>query len=126
MSTVEAFIAAMEPSAARPAVAAVRLLVLSAHEGVTEHIKWNGPSFRHGGDDRITVGIDRTGAVRVVLHRGVKVKDASAFVFEDGDGLVKWAARDRGVVLFADLAAVEANAETFRRLAHRWIEATQD
>ena len=126
MSNVEAFIAAMEPTLAREAVAAVRRLVLAAHEGVTEHIKWNGPSFCHGGDDRITVGLDRTGAVRVVLHRGAKVKDASNFVFEDEDGLVKWAARDRGVVMFADLADVEARGVAFSRLAHRWIEAAQD
>ncbi len=126
MSAVEAFIAAMEPPASREAVDAVRRLVLAAHDGVTEHIKWNGPSFCHGGDDRITVGLDRTGAVRVVLHRGVRVKDAADFVFEDEDGLVKWAARDRGVVLFADAAAVEARAEAFSRLAKRWIEATRD
>lgn len=126
MSKVEAFISALEPPSVRQTVEAVRRLVLAAHEGMTEHIKWNGPSFCHGGDDRITVGVDRTGAVRVVLHRGAKVKDASTFVFEDTDGLAKWAARDRGVVMFADLAAVNAKGEAFSRLAHRWIAATRD
>ena len=45
MSKVESLIAAMEPPAARETVAAVRRLVLASHEGLTEHIKWNGPSF---------------------------------------------------------------------------------
>jgi len=126
VSPVEAFIAAMEPPAAREAVAALRRLVLAAHEGVTEHIKWNGPSFCIDGDDRITLGLDRSGAVRVVLHRGVRVKDATDFVFEDEDGLVKWAARDRGVVMFIDRADVETRAAAFSRLSSRWIEATRD
>jgi hypothetical protein len=126
VSPVESFIAAMEPPAAREAVAALRRLVLAAHEGVTEHIKWNGPSFCIDGDDRITLGLDRSGAVRVVLHRGVRVKDATDFHFEDEDGLVKWAARDRGVVMFNDRADVETRAAAFSRLANRWIEATRD
>ena len=125
MSKVESFIAAMEPPAARETVAAVRRLVLAAHEGLTEHIKWNGPSFCFGGDDRITLGLDRTGAVRVVLHRGARPRDGANFVFEDDEGLATWVARDRGVILFADAAAVAARAEAFSRLARRWIEATR-
>ena len=88
MSKVESFIAAMEPPAARETVAAVRRLVLAAHEGLTEHIKWNGPSFCFGGDDRITLGLDRTGAVRVVLHRGAKARDGADFVIDDDEELV--------------------------------------
>lgn len=103
----------------------MRGLILGALGGVDEHIKWNGPSFRIDGDDRITIGLNPKGGVRAILHRGVKPKDAAGFVFEDAGGLVIWAAPDRGVVAFADAAAVEADAEAFQALCRRWFEATR-
>lgn len=124
MSAVEDHIDGLDPAVAA-AVRAIRRVVLASHDGVDEHIKWNGPSFRIDGDDRITVGLNPKGGVRAVLHRGVKPKDTSGFVFEDDSGLVKWAAPDRGVVAFADAAAVEARAEAFQALCRRWFAATR-
>ncbi|MEY4555647.1 MAG: hypothetical protein RL093_766, partial [Pseudomonadota bacterium] len=65
------------------------------------------------------------GGVRAILHRGVKVKDASGFVFPDDSGLIQWAAPDRGVVAFTDEAAIDANAEAFADICRRWLEATR-
>lgn len=124
MPAVEAFIEGLEPDRAT-AVRALRRIVLASHDGLDEHIKWNGPSFRIDGDDRITLGLNPKGGVRAILHRGVKPKDTSGFVFEDDSGLVTWAAPDRGVVAFADAAAVEAQAEAFQTLCRRWFEATR-
>ena len=104
---------------------ALRVLVVASHPAVSEHVKWNGPSFLIDGDDRISLGVAKGGAVRAVLHRGVKVKPTEGFAFEDDTGLVKWAAADRGVVTFADPAEVEANAEPFKVLCRRWLEATR-
>ena len=122
--TVEAWLAAQTP-AIRVAVERLRAIALDAADGVTEHIKWNGPSFCIDGDDRITVGLAPRGGVRAILHRGVKVKDATGFVFPDDSGLIQWAAPDRGVVAFADEAAVTAHAEVFADICRRWLEATR-
>ena len=121
---VEAWLAARTPEI-RGAVERLRAIVLNAADGVTEHIKWNGPSFCIDGDDRITVGLAPGGGVRAVLHRGVKVKDATGFVFPDDSGLIQWAAPDRGVVAFADEAAVAAKADAFADICRRWLEATR-
>lgn len=43
-----------------PLKAAMLLLreqILSSQKGITEHIKWNAPSFCYGGDDRITFNL---------------------------------------------------------------------
>lgn len=122
--TVEAWLAAQAPDI-RSAVERLRAIVLEAGDGVTEHIKWNGPSFCIGGDDRITVGLAPRGGVRAVLHRGVKTKDAADLRALDDSGWVQWAASDRGVVAFADEAAVMADAEAFADLCRRWLEATR-
>lgn len=111
---------------AKAGVERLRRLLLAAHEGLGEHIKWNGPSFRHQGDDRITIGLDPKGAIRVILHRGVKVKEAEGFAFDDPSGLIRWAAPDRGVITLKDAQAVEAHAGALSDIAHRWIEATAE
>ncbi len=120
--TVKAWLAAQAPDI-RSAVERLRVMVLAAGDGVTEHIKWNGPSFCLDGDDRITVGLAPKGGVRAILHRGVKPKDAAGFVFPDETGLIRWAAPDRGVVAFADEAAVAAHAGAFADICRRWLEA---
>ena len=122
--TVEAWLAAQTPDIRR-AVERLRAIVLGAGDGITEHIKWNGPSFCIDGDDRITVGLAPKGGVRAILHRGVKVKDATGFAFVDDSGLIQWAAPDRGVVTFADEAAIAARAEAFAEICRRWLVATR-
>lgn len=120
---VEDWLAARTPSV-RAMIQSLRAAALGAGE-VTEHIKWNGPSFCIDGDDRITLGLNPGGGVRAVLHRGVKAKDAAGFSFPDDSGLIRWAAADRGVVNFADEAAVAANAQAFGAICRRWFEATR-
>ncbi len=121
---MEGWLTAQTP-AVRSAVERLRGMVLASDNGVTEHIKWNGPSFCIDGDDRITVGLVPKGGVRAILHRGVKVKDASDFAFPDGSGLIQWAAPDRGVITFTDEAAIAANAEAVADICRRWLEATR-
>ncbi|RZJ94850.1 MAG: DUF1801 domain-containing protein, partial [Brevundimonas sp.] len=82
MADVAAFIETW-PEPIRPLTRRLRDVALGAAPDVTEHIKWNAPSFCVEGDDRITLGLERSGAVRVVLHRGAKAKDAAGFVFDD-------------------------------------------
>ncbi len=122
--TVEDWLSAQTPDI-RSAVDRLRAIVLGAGDSVTEHIKWNGPSFCIDGDDRITVGLAPKGGVRAILHRGVKVKDAAGFVFPDDTGLIQWAAPDRGVVAFPGEAAILAHAEAFAEICRRWLEATR-
>ena len=38
---------------------AVREIILNVDDSITEHIKWNAPSFCFGGDDKITFNIRR-------------------------------------------------------------------
>ncbi|WP_200935021.1 DUF1801 domain-containing protein [Brevundimonas sp. Leaf363] len=124
MSGVEAFIETW-PEAIRPLTRRLRDIALAAAPDVTEHIKWNAPSFCVEGDDRITLGLERSGAVRVVLHRGAKAKDAAGFAFTDPDRLARWAAPDRGVLVFKDAAALEAVEGPFGDLCERWLAATR-
>ena len=56
-------------------VRALRDLVLSADERISEHVKWNAPSFVVDGEDRVTMRLQPGDRVQLVLHRGVRVRD---------------------------------------------------
>lgn len=123
MSTIDAFRRSLDPDSLI-LVDVLRRAIAEARPGLSERIKWNAPSFAIGDDDRITLGLERKGGVRVVLHRGAKVKDASGFRFEDPDGLAQWPTPDRGVIVFRDASALEAVLPAFRTLCARWVAAT--
>lgn len=121
--TVDAWLAAQTPET-RAAVERLRAIVSTAAPRLSEEIKWNAPSFADAGEDRVTLGLDRKGGVRLVLHRGAAVKDASGFIFEDPDRLAQWPSPDRGVIRFIDTPAIDARADALVLLVRRWIEAT--
>lgn len=102
----------------------LRQLVLDAVPGIGERIKWNAPSFGPADDDRVTMRLQPRDCFQLVLHRGVAVKDASTFSFDDPAGLVVWQSRDRGVVTLSGLSDVEARRDALSDLVRRWIAAT--
>lgn len=105
-------------------VDALRNIVHGSYDGLNERIKWNAPSFAIGDEDRITLGIARNGAVRMVLHRGAKAKDSSDYRFDDHNRLASWVASDRGVIMFADIAEIEAKNAALSDLCSRWLTQT--
>ncbi|WP_420469709.1 DUF1801 domain-containing protein [Brevundimonas sp. FT23042] len=121
---VEAWLAGISTTD-RAGLDRLRAIVSAAAPGLTETIKWNAPSFADGDQDRVTLGIERKGGWRVVLHRGAATKDAKDFVFDDPTRTAKWPAKDRGVATFADLSAVEAKAADLEDLIRRWVAANR-
>ncbi|GAA2122600.1 DUF1801 domain-containing protein [Glycomyces algeriensis] len=107
----------------KDAVEHLRAVILAVDPGITEQVKWNAPSFRYGGDDRVTFQL-KSQDVQLVFHRGAAVReDAETFAFTDDTGLMQWRTNDRAVVAFKDLAEAEANEQAFSGLVRRWIEA---
>jgi hypothetical protein len=103
---------------------ALRNAILLSNNGISEHIKWNAPSFIYRGDDRATFRLPPKGGIQLILHRGVKVKDTTGFQFADPSGLVVWAAPDRGVLTFADNKALQRHIDAVVDLVMRWMRAT--
>ena len=123
--TVESYLAALDPVSAA-GINALRQVVTGCHDDLVEQIKWNAPSFSHLGEDRVTLGVDRSRGFRVVLHRGAKPRDATGFSFLDNSGLATWPAPDRAVIALGDQQGIEANAEALGVLLARWIKATAE
>ncbi len=120
--TVEAFLADL-PAETLAVVQELRALIRAAHPGLVEGIKWNAPSFALDGTDLVTLGLQRDGTARLVLHRGAKAKDNSDFRFDDPDGLADWPAPDRGVVVIKNSTEMAAKAEPLVAMVRRWVGA---
>lgn len=121
MVTVPDFLASLDPET-RSTVERLREIIATAAPDLIERIKWNAPSFALGDADLITLGLERRGGVRLVLHRGAKPKDSADFRFDDPGGLARWPAADRGVMVFQDLQAVEATGPALHDLCARWVQ----
>lgn len=119
---VQAFRKGLDPKLLET-VDALRALIMASDARLTEGFKWNAPSFAFEGEDRITLGLERKGGVRIVLHRGAKPKDAAGFHFEDEAALARWPDPDRGIVLVTDASDVANKAAPLQALFARWIAA---
>jgi hypothetical protein len=117
---VDAWLAEVS-SSDRAGIDRLRALVRAAAPGLTETIKWNAPSFADGDQDRVTLGIERKGGWRMVLHRGAATQDAADFVFDDPTGLAKWPSADRGVVTVKSAEEIAARETGLIDLVRRWI-----
>jgi hypothetical protein len=117
----------MELTHARKAeVERLRIAIAALPLGLTEHIKWNAPSFCMDGEDRITFRLQPGDRVELIFHRGAKKRaDTATFTFIDPSGLMKLLAPDRGVVVLADAAATDRHTPDILRLVEAWVTATK-
>ena len=120
---VDGFMAALDHPL-KAGIERLRAAILSAGDGISEHVKWNAPSFRYAGVDRVTFRLQPGNRLQLILHRGVKVRDDAAdFRFEDSSGLLEWVATDRAVITFRDLDDVAARQSTVVDVVRRWVAA---
>ena len=81
--TVDSFMSELEHPF-KAGIEWLRSAIPRVERGITEHVKWNAPSFRYAGVDRVTFRLRPGDWLQLVLHRGAKVRDDAAdFRFED-------------------------------------------
>ena len=97
----------------------LRVAILGSNDRITEHVKWNAPSFCYAGEDRVTFRLFPADRAQLVFHRGSRVKDgADNFAFDDDTGLLRWVANDRAVVALRD---AEARQQDLVSVVNRWV-----
>ena len=106
----------------KPAIAAVRTLILGASPAIREGVKWNAPSFRTT-EWFATFHLREQAQVKLILHLGAKVKASAVTGVKVADpaGLVEWLGKDRGMVTFADARDVAARGPALAALVRAWI-----
>lgn len=103
----------------------IRSIILSTDGKITEHIKWNAPSFCYEGEDRITFNLHGKGFIRLIFHCGakVKVRKTKEPLILDSSGMLEWKAADRAIMKFTDKNDVIAKEEKLREIVIEWIKA---
>jgi hypothetical protein len=111
----------------KKAMEALREIILSTNKGITEHIKWNAPSFCFKDDDRITFNLHKNDSLLIIFHRGVKSKSikGAGNLFKDTTGLLEWLANDRAVVKLYSLEEVNQKKPLLKKIVAQWIKETE-
>ncbi|SDE79899.1 protein of unknown function (DU1801) [Dyadobacter soli] len=109
----------------RQEIEALRHIILQASEMLEENIKWNGPNYSAGSQDRITMKIQPPKQVQLIFHRGAKVKEQpKERLVQDASGLLVWKENDRAIATFKDMAAITAAEPALSTLIKDWLLAT--
>ncbi|TFW33789.1 DUF1801 domain-containing protein [Massilia horti] len=105
----------------KPAIVALRQLILSLDPRIGEDIKWNGPSFLLD-DHFATFKLHPPTAVQLVLHRGARpAPQQKRFDIPDPEGLLKWAASDRCVLTLRDFDELDSRQAAIATILSAWI-----
>lgn len=104
----------------------VRQIILNAHPALTEHIKWNAPSYCIQGEDRITFNLHGKDFFRLIFHRGAKTKApmGQQKLLDETYELLDWADMDRAVVKLTDWEDIQTKEENLRKTIQAWIKVT--
>jgi hypothetical protein len=120
-AAVDAFMATLDHPH-KDSIETLRRIILGSDRCVSEGIKWKAPSFR-AGEYFATVNLRARVGIEVILHLGAKVRETAVtgVPIADPDNLLKWLARDRAVVGFADARDLAAREIAFQEILRQWI-----
>ena len=106
-------------------IEAIRKIILSTDAAISEHIKWNNPSFYYNREmkhfdpkeykrDLIVMNLHK-GRIMLVFPSGAKVKDSTGFLTGDyKDG--------RRLTLFADMKEVKSKEKSLQKIIKDWLK----
>lgn len=106
----------------------VRGIILEANGELSEHIKWNAPSYRLNENDRITFNLHGKDGFRLIFHCGSKITEyaQNGPLFEDDTNLLEWVTGDRATIKFRSMNEIEVNKKNLIKVIRKWIEVTRD
>jgi hypothetical protein len=109
----------------RKEIQKLRLVILNAVSGITENIKWNGPNYCFGSEDRITMRIQPPKQIQLIFHRGAKkIAQPKEKMIKDESGLLLWKENDRAVASFKNLNDITNSKAALEAVVIAWIKAT--
>jgi hypothetical protein len=106
-------------------IEALRQIILSIDPRIKEEVKWNAPSFfiEH---HFATFKLYPPKQIQVVLHADTKSKlKGASFRISDPHVLLTWAASDRCVATFTNMADLLQKKTAFVDIVKQWIEHTK-
>jgi uncharacterized protein YdhG (YjbR/CyaY superfamily) len=112
----------------RKEIELLREIILTTNIGLSENIKWNGPNYCFGDEDRITMRIQPITAkqIQLIFHRGAKVKvQPKSKLINDTSGLLLWKENDRAIATFKNIQEIKNKKSDLHKIINEWINATK-
>jgi len=111
----------------RSEIEQLRQIIIQATNGLTENIKWNGPNYSWGGQDRITMRVQPLKKqVQLIFHRGAKKLDQpKEKLIQVNTKLLSWKENDRAIVAFNSKEDIEKSRLVLIDIISKWIEAAR-
>lgn len=122
-TSVEEFLADLDASKLEQ-IELLRTIIKKANPHLTEHIKWNAPSYVLDGEDRITFNIrNKENIVQLILHMGAtRAENKSGEpIMADDKHLINWQSDIRGMLSFASIADVKSKQSDVEDIVKRWL-----
>jgi uncharacterized protein YdeI (YjbR/CyaY-like superfamily) len=122
-TTVSEFLEDLTPDT-RQQVEAVREIILDTVP-VTEHIKWNSPSYIYKNEDRITFNLHGDD-VKILIHMGATRKEDKKAkpIMEDPANIISWSSDIRGIITFKTMNEIAAKKQDLEHTLRRWLEVS--
>ena len=107
----------------RQQVEALRTIIKTVNSDLTEHIKWNSPSYILDGEDRITFNMHYPNQTMVLLHMGATRKENKKAdpIMNDETGLIKWNSDIRGTLAFSSLDDITNSQADITKVLTAWL-----
>ena len=121
--TVAEFMSSLDENK-KSQVELLRNIIFSFHPNVTEHIKWNAPSYVLEGEDRVTFNlINKENVVKLIIHMGATQKEEKKAkpILSDDAGIVEWNSNIRGTLSFSSKEDIKFKAERVQTLLQKWL-----
>jgi len=105
-----------------------RIIILGISDQISEHIKWNAPSFCINNQDRITFNFHVKEGFRLVFHCGSKKTEhkKTENLFIDETKLLNWITGDRATIHITSVSDFKNKREKLIAVATKWMEVTKD
>ena len=103
----------------------LRNIIMGTGKDLNEGIKWNGPNYSIGNEDRITMRINPHKQIQVILHRGAKIKEKlNERLLKEDYSILAWKENDRAVATFKSIDEIELNIKIIKEIIVKWVEAS--
>lgn len=97
-------------------IEAIREIILSASDKITESVKWSAPSYAYK-DNLCTFNPRAKKFVNLTFHKGALINDTT--------GLLEGDQKEARVARFANMQEVEAKKADLQAVILRWIEVME-
>jgi hypothetical protein len=122
-TTIDEFLADQDASKLEQ-IELLRSIIKKVDPDLTEHIKWNAPSYVLDGEDRVTFNLmNKEGVVKLILHKGATRQEnkKGVPVLTDDKELVSWQSDIRGIMSFTDVTGIKTRQADIADIIKRWL-----